>query len=104
MSENNYIGTIEEQALMCLKGELYTISGVLREDIKNPSIDNKTFVKLYEKFESIQRSIFDLTAIVNKQKGIGYINKFGTDSYSQEHLDYMNSLYDSLNGVKNITK
>ena len=25
-------------------------------------------------------------------------------SLAKEHLDYMNSLYDSLNGVKNITK
>lgn len=45
----------------------------------------------------LQSCILELQSIVNKQHGIAYINKFGGDSYSKEHLQMMNSIYDELN-------
>ncbi len=104
MAENTYVGTVEERALMELHTEFYNYMLLLKEDIEKPFLEGPQITEIWKKIATLLDSIKSLSAIVYKQRGLTFINKFGTASYSYDDLEYMNSLYNKLRYVSKPTQ
>lgn len=95
-----YNGSSIEKSILQLETQLSTLSSEYRDAVMSGNISRMT--TLFSRMIEIEDYLKSARAIKNKQQGISYITKFGTQVYSSEQLDFFNNMYDEMNNEKHM--